>query len=98
NVLDEIKYLKKMLQQQVNTSEDIKQEYAPVLDYLLKQEIEYDIAKQIIMNVEERFIKRKVDPSSIEIVKGVQDQIERSLAKTTFNGISYDQQIIHFVG
>ncbi|SES75611.1 flagellar biosynthesis protein FlhF [Oceanobacillus limi] len=97
DILDEIKYLKKIMQQQVDNKEyEFDVDYQVVFQHLVDQEVDDELAERIIKEV----IENPSYPSSSgsEIIKAVRSEIEVQLSKLSFNGITYDKRIVQFVG
>lgn len=94
NVLDELKEIKQMMALQMP-----KQEYEPefevVYQHLLQQEVEHDVAKQLMDPVVKKF-EHTPDPAIRDIYQAVKEEIEKRLSGLTRQGAG--MRIIQFVG
>ena len=99
DVLNEIRYLKKILEQQ---SKKIRGNYLPdyqlAYQHLLEQEVESELAEEIVDAVIKQHEENGNRSTPSLIIQDVQLEIERRLAEVSFLGITYEQRIIHFVG
>jgi len=98
-VLDEIKYMKKLLEQQAKQSE---QGYLPdfqlAYQYLIEQEVEDELAKELIESVISAHGNKDQSVTRESVFFTLQSEINNRLNDVTFQGITYDQQIIQFAG
>ncbi|MFD2044120.1 flagellar biosynthesis protein FlhF [Ornithinibacillus salinisoli] len=98
DILDEIKYLKKIMQQQADQKDyTFELDYQVVFEFLVDQEVNKDIAENII----QKTMKSRLDNNSINtstIINDVRSEIETQLSSLTFHGITYDKKIVQFVG
>ena len=99
DVLNEIKYLKKILEQQAAQKEtNYVLDYQLAYEYLLDQEVSKKIAKQIIDAVIVSHKEKGIKHTPLVIMEDIKLEIESRLSNTSFNGITYEQQVVHFVG
>src|SRR5699024_7414087 len=99
DVISEIKHLKKLLEQQSLSDDDLfKPDYQIVYNYLLTQEVERDLAKDIINSVVEKHNLNEQSPHISEIVSHTEREIEQRLGLLSFEGMTYSSRIIHFIG
>ncbi|HLR74711.1 MAG TPA: flagellar biosynthesis protein FlhF [Virgibacillus sp.] len=99
DIISEIKHLKKMLEQQSLSDDDLfKPDYQIVYNYLLTQEVERDLAKDIINSVVEKHNLNEQSPHISEIVSHTEREIEQRLGLLSFEGMTYSSRIIHFIG
>ncbi|WP_330949018.1 flagellar biosynthesis protein FlhF [Virgibacillus sp. MG-45] len=98
-VLMEIKYLKKMMEQQAaQQPTTFPPTYQPMYEHLVEQELEAQLAASIINKVIELHDSLVDAPSTEQIVKDTLAVIEKQLSPLTFEGISYQKKIVQFVG
>ncbi|WP_188454372.1 flagellar biosynthesis protein FlhF [Virgibacillus oceani] len=99
DVLQEIKHLKKIIEQQsLQTRHHYQPDYKIVYQHLIDQEIESDLASELIENVIKQHEEKKIEPTLEQIFQDVKYQITDQLHFLSFEGIRYDKKIIHFVG
>ncbi|MUK89897.1 flagellar biosynthesis protein FlhF [Ornithinibacillus sp. L9] len=99
DILDEIKYLKKIMQQQAeqkNYQFDV--DYQVVYQFLIDQEIDQDIAKKIVQAVVQQHKAASNPISAPSIIQDVRLEIENQLRSLSFEGITYNKKIVQFVG
>lgn len=94
NILQEIQQLKKLIQSQVETNVDLSPNYYIVYNYLLDQEIERDLSKQLIEDIkqEDEEIPTK------EIINHLADYLTKRLDEKIDGLDIYNEKILHFVG
>lgn len=98
-VLKEINQLKKLIaNQSKRSSEDYPLEYQKAYDYLCDQEVNDDLANEIINEIMVKHKEERMLFSDEIILADMKANIEEKLKKTAFNGITYEQKIIQFVG
>ncbi|WP_099158114.1 flagellar biosynthesis protein FlhF [Virgibacillus ndiopensis] len=99
NVLHEIKHLKKIIEQQsLQTKHNYKPDYKLVYQHLLDQEMEVDLASQLIDDVVKQHEKKAIEATPNQIFQDVKCQITNKLHKLSFEGVTYAKKIVHFVG
>lgn len=99
DVLKEIKYLKKILEQQVTKdNSNYAIDYQLLYDFLLKQEVDDELAKDLIETVIKTHDGTKQTITVEQVITDLQLEIEERLAKISFQGMTYDQKVIQFVG
>lgn len=96
-ILNEIKHLQQLLESQSFHSENqFSADFEFLYQFLLSQEVEQKLATQIVKAM---ITRNKNEPVSKERMKELlREEIERLLQNTSFTGISYEKQIIQFVG
>src|SRR5699024_10525435 len=95
----EIKYMKKILEQQVKHSDDIYlPDYQVAYQYLIEQEVEETLARKLIESVITTHKERDQLVTRESVFTSLQIEMQRRLKNVSFQGITYDQQIIQFVG
>jgi len=98
-VLNEIKYMKKILEQQVKQSNhSYLPDYQLAYQYLIEQEIEEGLAKELIESVITEHEKEEQSATRESAFTTLQTELNSRLKDVSFQGITYDQQIIQFVG
>lgn len=98
-ILQEIKYMKKILEQQVKHSDDIYlPDYQVAYQYLIEQEVEETLARKLIESVITTHKERDQLVTRESVFTSLQIEMQRRLKNVSFQGITYDQQIIQFVG
>lgn len=96
-VLDEIKNLRKYVELQVKHGEEsYSLEFSLVYQYLLDQELNKNIAKEIMDRVQKDLTGNTKDTT--KIIQKVRTEIINVLEKSTYKGITFDKKIIQFVG
>lgn len=98
-VLNEIKYLKKILEHQAKQSDHgYLPDYQFIYQYLLSQEVEDQLAKELIDSV----IRKHEDGSQSltpEIaLTQLREVLGERLRDVSFKGITYDRQVVQFAG
>lgn len=98
-VLNEIKYLKKILEQQAkDKSTDYPLDYQLAYEHLIDQEVAHNLAIEIVDAVVKQYQTKHISTSGERVMDEIKKEIERRLSDTSFNGITYEQKVIHFVG
>lgn len=98
-VLNEIKYLKRILEQQAEQSESsYLPDYQLVYQHLLDQEIEKGLARELIESVISRHENTEQSITPKVIFDNLVEEIDQRLNEVSFQGITYDQQVIQFAG
>jgi len=96
-VLAEIKYVKELLlTNSFQSDQPFTANYAIVYNYLLTQEIDEEIAKNIVESISKKYENDELLPE--QILPFVKNEIISLLADVSFTGISNKAQIIQFVG
>lgn len=99
DVLQEIKYLKRILEQQASqTKNNYLPDYQLVYQHLLDQEVDANLAGEIIDTVVKQHEENKEIPIPKTIIRDTQLEIKKRLHEFSFEGISDMKKIIHFVG
>lgn len=99
DVLKEIKYLKKILEQQaMKDHENYAIDYQLLYEFLLKQEVDEELARELIETVISAHESKKQPVTAEQLMIDIQLEIEKRLTKTSFQGMTYDKKIIQFVG
>lgn len=98
-VLSEIKHLKRIIGQ-ISKQGDTNYlpDYNFVFQHLIEQEIERDLAAELIDSVVKKHAEEELSPAMDRITNDVRDEIESRLADITFEGITYEKKIFHFIG
>src|SRR5690625_4092089 len=98
-VLNEIKHMKKILELQAKQSDDIYlPEYQLAYQNLLEQEVVEELAKELIDSVKNKHEENGQAVTRESIFETLQKEMNRRLNDISFQGITYDQQIIQFAG
>jgi len=98
-VLSEIKYLKRMLEQQTKNDTTYSNDYQSAYEYLLDQEVQPTLAKDLIDSVVNKHDNNQNTPTPEQIIRYIQLEIENRLLKISFQTeTKHHQKIIHFVG
>lgn len=98
-VLNEIKYMKKILEQQVKQSNDsYLPDYQLAYQYLIEQEVDEKLAKELIDSVITEHEKEEQSATRELVFTTLQTELNSRLKGVSFQGITYDKQIIQFVG
>lgn len=97
-VLSEIKHLKKIIGQISVQKADYLPNYNVVFQHLLDQEVEWDLASEIMDSVVEKHREEGVAPSRDIVIGDVRSEIENRLAGLSTEGINDGKKIIHFIG
>lgn len=98
-VLNEIKYMKKILEQQVKQSNDsYLPDYQLAYQYLIEQEVDEKLAKELIDSVITEHEKEEQSATRELVFTTLQTELNSRLKSVSFQGITYDKQIIQFVG
>ncbi len=96
-VLTEIKYVKEILQANTfQANQPFSADYAIVFNYLTNQEVEENIAKEILQSIINRTNDKTL--TSKQIIPLVEDEIITKLSKRNTIGTPPNAQIIQFVG
>ncbi|HLR07945.1 MAG TPA: flagellar biosynthesis protein FlhF [Bacillota bacterium] len=98
SVLDEIQHLKKLIAQQNRQFDSYPPDYQVVFQYLLDQELEEDLAREIVDAVVNKHEEQKDQKAFNEILEDTRLEITKRLKTLSFTGITFDKQIVHFVG
>ncbi|MGY0691576.1 flagellar biosynthesis protein FlhF [Virgibacillus sp. FSP13] len=98
-VLQEIQQLKKMIElQSAQTKTNFSPEYQVVYQHLLDQEVTEMLAIDLLDKIVEQHNDNGVTPAIEQIFRDTKQEINRRLHDLSFTGVTYDKQIIHFVG
>lgn len=97
-VLNEIKNLKRMIEMQSSQENDYLPDYQAAFNYLVEQEIEENLAKELVDIVVPYDTDKEIKPSLEIIMKDIQVEIEKRLTTINLQKFENNQQVIHFVG
>ncbi|MBU5267781.1 flagellar biosynthesis protein FlhF [Virgibacillus proomii] len=97
NLLNELKQVKQLLHQSAIETITYPADYQLVYHYLLDQEVEQQLAASII----EAVIENQQNKQQINrqlIVKQVEEEIKKRLEMVSFQGLTYKNKLVYFVG
>ncbi|MEC5422675.1 flagellar biosynthesis protein FlhF [Virgibacillus sp. C22-A2] len=98
-VLKEIKQLKKMIELQTSKEKyNYPPNYQVVFQYLLDQEVDLDIAGQIITAVMRKHEEMELELPIDTLVNEVRMELIERLSQLTYHGITDEMKVVHFVG
>lgn len=98
-VLDEIAYLKRMIERQAFHSEhEFSADYEFVYQYLIDQEVDPELAKSIIDSVIKEHENNHEEPTQKSINNVLKSILMTQLQTVSFTGMSFEKKIIQFVG
>jgi len=98
-VLSELNYLKKLIEQQVGDKDkNYPPSYQIIHDYLLEQEVEESLVEEIIGNTMTFHNENNITPSIEKVLEHAKNELRMKLRDFSFEGITYDKKIVHFVG
>lgn len=99
-VLQEIKYLKRLIEHQAKTDDSsYSTHYQLAFEHLLAQEVDSSLAKDMIDQIIEDHEEKKLDITPEILSKAMRLEIEKRLKKVSLQTKKKDhQKIIHFVG
>ncbi|MGJ9458876.1 flagellar biosynthesis protein FlhF [Oceanobacillus sp. CF4.6] len=98
-VLEEIKNLKKLMAVQTKQRDQkFLPEFQVAYEHLLDQEVEVELAEDIIQSVINQFENSKEEQDMGRIMNGMTTIIENKLNAIGFHGLEYDKKVIQFVG
>ncbi|RFA37725.1 flagellar biosynthesis protein FlhF [Virgibacillus dokdonensis] len=95
--LQELRQVKKLLHQSAIHTLTYPFDYQSAYHYLLEQEVNQPLAKSLIESVMEKY-SAKSQPTYQEIVKKVEEEIMERLQAVPFQGLTYNQKLVYFVG
>lgn len=100
NVLNEIKQLKKLVEVQKHQDKtDFSPQYKIVYQHLIDQEVSELFASEIMHTVIDLHSNRGEENIEQHVIfQDTMKEISNRLAKLSFEGITYNKKIIHFVG
>ncbi|MFA1820658.1 flagellar biosynthesis protein FlhF [Virgibacillus oceani] len=98
HILNEIYVLKKMIHQSTSDKTKYPAEYQRVYMQLLEQEVEETVANKILDQVVKHHDSENIEPSYKRIQQDVKTEILNQLKNLSFQPISTEQKIVHFVG
>lgn len=99
DVLHEIKDLKKMLEVQAKQNkEDFPPLYQVAFQHLLDQEVDTQLATDLIESIKDKNEHSQDDSSMDSIMNDLRAEITDRLHKIRSYGITYDKKIVQFVG
>ncbi|MBP1968083.1 flagellar biosynthesis protein FlhF [Virgibacillus natechei] len=98
-VINEIQNLKKIISHQaLSNGSNYSVDYQLVYQHLLEQEVDNKLAEQLINNVVKKSEGLETKPSLNTIKQEIKKEIQNRLRDLSFEGITYDQKIVQFVG
>lgn len=98
-VLNEINYLKKLIEHQSNDKENtFPPAYQLIYEHLIQQEVAEPLAKDILNEVISVQEGKQIEPTPANIIKQVGKELTKRLSNHSFEGITYNKKIIQFVG
>ncbi|MBU5466760.1 flagellar biosynthesis protein FlhF [Virgibacillus sp. MSJ-26] len=99
-VLNEINYLKKLIEKQSQDKEttSFPAAYQFMYEHLIYQEVMGPLARDVMTNVISYHEENNIDPTTENIKLQVNDEISMRLEHYPFQGVTYDKKIIQFVG
>lgn len=98
-VINEIQNLKKIISHQtLSNGGDYSVDYQLVYQHLLEQEVDNELAEQLINNVVKKSEDLETNPSLNMIKQETKKEIQNRLRDLSFEGITYDQKIVQLVG
>ncbi|HLR41063.1 MAG TPA: flagellar biosynthesis protein FlhF [Virgibacillus sp.] len=99
DVLQEIKHLKSMIEHQAfRTTSNYLPDYQFAYQHLIDQEVDVQLAQEIMDTVLKQHEENGEMNASQTAMRDIQSEIENRLNDISFQGITYEEQIIHFVG
>src|SRR5690625_4269224 len=97
-LMHEIKHLKRIIEAQGSkTDSPFHGEFDSIYHYLLGQEVLAKIAKEIAASLAERYDDQQ-RISATELLEKTEQEIQQRLQHLSFEGISEDAKILHFIG
>ncbi|MGP4040281.1 flagellar biosynthesis protein FlhF [Gracilibacillus sp. D59] len=97
DVLKELREMKQWMQKNATKDLTFKLPYQLAYDHLMKQEVDQEIAYELIDSIQERFNNDDIEES--KIWDQLSFEIKHRIAnKGTFGGEIFDKQFIHLVG
>lgn len=97
-IVSEIKHLRKMIEQQnVESDEQFTHSYQMLFQFLLDQEVEHDIAREIISCVQQKHEKDLTVPIE-QLIDEIKKEIESRLMHLSFSGIEPSTRIVQLIG
>ncbi|MFZ3576624.1 flagellar biosynthesis protein FlhF [Virgibacillus sp. DJP39] len=98
NVLNEIKQLKKLVEfQNQQVKSKFSTQYNIVYQHLMSQEVSESLAAEIVNSIIEKHGENN-DFDQHTIFQDTMKEITNRISSLSFEGITYDKKIIHFVG
>lgn len=97
NLLKELEQVKQLLHQSAIETITYPADYQLVYHYLLDQEVEQQLAASIIEAVIEHQ-QNKQQMNRPFIVKQVEEEITKRLERVSFQGLTYKNKLVYFVG
>ncbi|WP_163971238.1 flagellar biosynthesis protein FlhF [Oceanobacillus halotolerans] len=99
DILNELKQLKKLVStQSMQLDNTYKPVYQTAFQYLIDQEVEEGLVKEIIDEVMKTFEEKEMEPEQSMVFSETKKEMERKLETVTFEGITMEKKVIHFVG
>ncbi|MUV39943.1 Flagellar biosynthesis protein FlhF [Lentibacillus sp. JNUCC-1] len=97
DVLTEIKNLKKLISLSHESGEAFPAEYELMYRYLLEQDISTDLSRSIMENVIHKH-SDEAEADTDRVVALTKQELETQLKQLSFEGITFNKQVIQFVG
>jgi flagellar biosynthesis protein FlhF len=97
-VLSELYVLKKLIHQSTLDKNKYSPEYQLMYIYLLEQEVEETVANKIVDQVIAQHEAENIKPSQERIQQDVKKEILHQLKDLSFQAISTEKKVVHFVG
>src|SRR5690625_3544633 len=98
-VLQEIKHLKSMIEHQAfRTTSNYLPDYQFEYQHLIDQGVDVQLAQEIMDTVLKQYEENGEMKVSQMVMHAIQSEIENRLNDISFQGITYEEQIIHLVG
>lgn len=98
-VLDEIDYLKRMIESQAFHSEsNFSADFELAYQQLLSQEVDMELAKSIVTSIVEQHELERQVPTRETIDQLLSKTIKQRLNDVSFEGITFNKKVIQFVG
>ncbi|WP_112180860.1 flagellar biosynthesis protein FlhF [Paraliobacillus zengyii] len=96
-LLDEVRAMRKWMEKTTSNGEDIfPPTYQAVVDLLLEQEVDLDIAQEVVANSIEN---NSTEDTTYELAKKqVEEAVNKKLAINDFGGVTYHKKFVHLVG
>lgn len=98
-VLDEINYLKRLIEKQATSKDEAyPPAYQLMHDHLMDQEMTRTVTEDIIKQVIKYHTDQSLEPTTKSITEQTQLELEKKLKKHSSEGIMFTKRVIQFVG
>lgn len=98
-VLDEIQYLKQMLESQAfHSQHNFSADYELAYQHLIDQEVDEKLAHSLVNSVLKQHEDEKIEPTRESVNNLLHSTIVEQLGHISFDGISFNKKIVQFVG